>query len=346
MTAARVHGRRSGDNPALHDGLRAVLQADANAAALGQFLLISCGLAVVVGAALLGPRTRAWLVLAVISAVMVAAIAVSNRLDWTRLPARATLIHPVLVALALTALGAADRGEFAPLTGVLVLCFAYIGLTQRPGTSLVALAPAAAVYLVVNASFERQVLVRLAVVALIWLMLGEMVAQMTARRNVLTQALHAAAHSDALTGVSNRRGWDTRVRAAASGDAIVLFDLDRFKEVNDVLGHAGGDAVLSDFGAMLRHGLREGDFCARFGGEEFALLLPGTSTENATVVLARLRGRWAGIRPEVTFSSGVAVCRAGRSVEDTLAAADAALYESKAGGRNTDRFEAAALNSR
>ncbi|SHG47267.1 diguanylate cyclase (GGDEF) domain-containing protein [Jatrophihabitans endophyticus] len=321
--------------------LSSLADATGDPAAVGRLLLVAAGLAVAVGAPLLRPSSHTWLVLAVVSVVMAATLVVSARIDWTRLPRQATLVHPAMVALALTVLGLAAPTVFGPLVGVLVLCFAYIGLTQRPGTSVFALLPASGAYLVVYDELTAAVLVRLAIALLIWLLLAELLAHMSARQAALTRALRAAAHSDALTGVANRRDWQARIAAAAPGDALVLCDIDHFKAINDTHGHAVGDQVLADFGELLLGALREGDYCARYGGEEFALLLPHTSIENVTAVLARLHRRWQRIRPDVTFSAGVAVCRAGRTHDETFDAADEALYAAKRGGRDTDRIEPA-----
>lgn len=150
------------------------------------------------------------------------------------------------------------------------------------------------------------------------------------------QVLHDLATTDALTGLANRRAFFTDLTQLAAGDCVVFLDLDHFKRLNDTLGHPAGDAVLRAFAGCLRQVQRESDRTARYGGEEFAMLLPNTSVPGAVALLDRLRGTWAQLRPEVTFSAGIAPHQNLQPAE-TLAAADAALYAAKAAGRNTTR---------
>ena len=138
---------------------------------------------------------------------------------------------------------------------------------------------------------------------------------------------------DPLTGVLTRAAFETRARQlAAKGDAaaLVLLDLDRFKEINDTRGHAAGDRVLASTGALLRRSVRASDAVARYGGEEFALLLDGMSVPSAVALCERLMADLQDAAG-VTFSAGVAPLE--RDVDETLRRADAALYEAKRGGR-------------
>ncbi len=155
------------------------------------------------------------------------------------------------------------------------------------------------------------------------------------------------ASTDALTGLPNRRAMnDTLKRMAAHAGrsseplAAIAFDLDHFKKINDRYGHEIGDAALSAVGECLRENLRESDFAARVGGEEFLVLAPGTEAEGALVLAEKLRE--ALTREEIphllqpiTASFGVAVLphHAG-SAEVLLRRADRALYLAKDRGRN------------
>jgi diguanylate cyclase (GGDEF)-like protein len=119
-------------------------------------------------------------------------------------------------------------------------------------------------------------------------------------------------------------------------------DLDHFKLINDVYGHLGGDEVLRTFGALLKRQVRGSDIYCRYGGEEFLLVLPQTSTENAVKRAEQLRSAMAaapvpygGSAIAVNASFGVATFpRNGRTGDELIAAADSALYEAKAAGRN------------
>jgi diguanylate cyclase (GGDEF)-like protein len=157
------------------------------------------------------------------------------------------------------------------------------------------------------------------------------------------------ARTDPLTGLANRRHFDEELRRAITqtdrfgGDcSLVLVDLDHFKQVNDTLGHDAGDAVLKHVAQELRDGVRAVDVCARYGGEELALLLPQTSQQGAHELAERLRLAMearpcshAGQPVRVTASFGVATYPHPVPYGDWLvAAADKALYEAKSSGRN------------
>ena len=171
------------------------------------------------------------------------------------------------------------------------------------------------------------------------------------RATALQALLREQAMHDALTGLLNRRALQEQHSqeqlARRSSDAaatpplaLVLMDLDHFKRINDTHGHAAGDAVLRDFAVALRSGLRSGDTLARIGGEEFALLMPGATADQATRRVQGLRdivARWdlGSLGEAVTFSAGVAVAAPGReSLEALLDAADRALYQAKRAGRD------------
>jgi diguanylate cyclase (GGDEF)-like protein len=158
---------------------------------------------------------------------------------------------------------------------------------------------------------------------------------------------------DGLTGLANRRAASDALHAEAARAerletplAVVLADLDEFKEVNDVHGHAVGDEVLRVVAQVLRETLRESDVAGRWGGEEFLLLLPGADEEGAAQLAERVRVALAarsipnvpGLR--VTASFGVAEYAGETNTEELLEAADGALYRAKRAGK--DRVERAA----
>ncbi|MDO9286290.1 MAG: GGDEF domain-containing protein [Aquabacterium sp.] len=157
--------------------------------------------------------------------------------------------------------------------------------------------------------------------------------------------------TDALTQVANRRGLaqafeQETARVLRDGAdqaplAVGLIDIDNFKKLNDSLGHAAGDVALQSLAARVKEWLRPVDHIARFGGEEFVLLLPGTPVDEAQQVLTRLQRRLSaslfmhdGQEVFVTFSAGVTAWRPGEAVDAALARADEGLYEAKRTGKN------------
>jgi diguanylate cyclase (GGDEF)-like protein len=158
-----------------------------------------------------------------------------------------------------------------------------------------------------------------------------------------------AATIDALTGIPNRRGFGERAERLLARSrreqgplTLLLFDLDRFKSVNDRFGHRTGDAVLILFSNAAAQSLRPLDLVGRIGGEEFVALLPGVNTETAIEVAERVRNNFANAAREVggepvaaTVSVGTAsVVRSGYDFDALYTCADAALYRAKQNGRN------------
>jgi diguanylate cyclase (GGDEF)-like protein len=164
-------------------------------------------------------------------------------------------------------------------------------------------------------------------------LLAHEVATAIKRADLLSQ-LTDMASTDALTGLPNRRAWETNLdRVLLEGEPFVLamLDLDHFKSFNDTRGHPAGDRLLKETAAAWREELRSGDFLARIGGEEFALLLPHCTTKDAITVVDRLRRR---VRYEQTCSAGLVVQGSGESAEDLMSRVDEALYAAKASGRD------------
>ncbi|HTU25506.1 MAG TPA: GGDEF domain-containing protein [Pirellulales bacterium] len=159
------------------------------------------------------------------------------------------------------------------------------------------------------------------------------------------------AGADPLTGLANRRTWDreaaerlARARAAGHAVCLAVFDVDRFKRVNDEQGYAAGDAVLAGLGRELAAALRSGDLLARLGGDEFAALLVGQfDGPSALAIVDRVRSavgehESARLGFDVSLSAGCAVMAAGElakaDLAELFAAADAALRQAKRKGRN------------
>ena len=158
---------------------------------------------------------------------------------------------------------------------------------------------------------------------------------------------------DQLTGALNRRGLDEalerEVARAERGETplcAVLIDIDDLKNINDSHGHQVGDFTLVHVVAIIRETLRANDLIGRYGGDEFVLLLPNSSLDEASAVLTRLRTEiaakplaWGNEKLLVTFSAGIAERRKGQSVEALMQRIDQALYEAKRVGK--DRVVAA-----
>ncbi|HEY7611503.1 MAG TPA: GGDEF domain-containing protein [Gemmatimonadales bacterium] len=148
---------------------------------------------------------------------------------------------------------------------------------------------------------------------------------------------------DPLTGLLNRRGLELVLNRVDVGDgALIYADLDKFKALNDRLGHPAGDAALIHFSRIIRDQIRTGDMPARVGGEEFAIWLPASRLETGYRIAERIRIRlnttpwdWQGKAWALSASFGVAACpETSREVGDLVPQADAALYVAKNSGRN------------
>ena len=159
------------------------------------------------------------------------------------------------------------------------------------------------------------------------------------------------ARTDALTGLSNRRAMEesfsreiNRCEQDASSISLVMIDIDNFKQFNDHLGHIAGDRALSAVGRILTTQFRPRDLIVRYGGDEFAVLLPDVDHELAFTIAERVRKAVSGetgdgsdslIQIPIRISMGVADFEKGTSLDTLIRAADAALYRAKNAGRNT-----------
>ena len=178
--------------------------------------------------------------------------------------------------------------------------------------------------------------VRRSIVEALALLAAEAAVAMERADRFTTVASLAA--SDPLTGLPNRRRWDEEAarmvaRAERTGEplTIALMDLDRFKAYNDAHGHQAGDRLLKEAAAAWREQLRAGDLLARWGGEEFAVVLPGASAEDSVPVLERLRNATPSVQ---TASVGVAPFVPGATLAVLVEQADQALYRAKSNGRD------------
>lgn len=172
------------------------------------------------------------------------------------------------------------------------------------------------------------------------------VAERTAALADANAELHQLARRDALTGLANRFAANERLESEflrmkrhGRGYGLLMLDIDFFKRINDTLGHAGGDQVLRHVANELRGLVRESDFVARVGGEEFMVLLPETGWQDAGRVAEKIRAGIAASTPpvdrQVTISVGVALATpAQEDMDQAVRLADAQLYRAKEEGRN------------
>jgi diguanylate cyclase (GGDEF)-like protein len=176
------------------------------------------------------------------------------------------------------------------------------------------------------------------------------------RERITMQAseLARATSVDPLTGLTNRREFQNRLeeeleraRRHSLDLALLMIDLDGFKAINDTKGHIAGDAALQAAAKVLQRSVRKFDVCARYGGDEFAIITPGSTAPQALQHAERIRrriGHFQGARgtleegPPLTASIGVAVVTPGMSSTQLISLADRALYRAKAEGRNCVRL--------
>ena len=177
-------------------------------------------------------------------------------------------------------------------------------------------------------------------------------ASIALERALLYRRLKEMAQVDGLTGVFNRRYYERhlhdefmRSKRLERALAMIVFDIDFFKNCNDTYGHECGDKVLRQFAQLLKTNTREEDMVARYGGEEFVVLLTGeTSGKNALCAGEKLRSivestAFADFPPgQITVSAGVGVVQPDEDFEQLFARADKALYEAKGSGRNCVRL--------
>lgn len=162
---------------------------------------------------------------------------------------------------------------------------------------------------------------------------------------------HARAFTDPLTQQLNRRAFSdlgARLLERCRGDGkpvtIAFVDIDDFKRVNDIAGHAAGDIVLTEVATIIREGVRPTDLVGRYGGDEFVVLLPDVRASDATLVLERLRAtiadRFAGRRVPVTATIGAATFEMlPGTMDEMVRISDAAMYAGKRGGKNRVTIE-------
>jgi len=181
--------------------------------------------------------------------------------------------------------------------------------------------------------------------------IGKLRERLAAQKGELADALalnRELATRDALTGLLNRRAMvellareHPRIERGQGPLSVALLDIDWFKRINDNLGHGAGDEVLRRFATLVNSRLRAADALARWGGEEFLLLMPDTDSASACLAVERLRRKVESLELatpggalKFTLSAGTVERRPGEPLLEMIARADRALYAAKAAGRN------------
>ncbi|MBZ4654633.1 MAG: diguanylate cyclase [Peptococcaceae bacterium] len=157
---------------------------------------------------------------------------------------------------------------------------------------------------------------------------------------ILIKKLHQQVHTDSLTGLRNRKYFYTKLSELKSKApvSLILIDIDNFKSINDTYGHIAGDQVLQQFADILQSNTRKNDIIARWGGEEFTVILPQTDVKEAFKIANRIRTivenhlfSYENITCKITVSIGIASTKEGADIgtEQFIKTADAALYRAK-----------------
>jgi diguanylate cyclase (GGDEF)-like protein len=289
---------------------------------------IGCLLAASVPLAGNAPQTLLYGLGAFAVALAFALRAVGPRLSTTALHA-AVLLHAaqlgVMVAIAVT-----ERGQFLSALGF-TWTAVYVAYFFRPATArtyaVVMIAGLSASLLAARAPTDLMV----------WASLTTMVWLGVAILSRLNERLRAAAHTDSLTQVLNRPGFAVaaarqRAMAERRGESVTLavIDLDDFKAVNDRDGHAAGDRLLVEIAGAWSASLRPGDLLARFGGDEFILMILGATADQVDAILARL----AAAHP-AAWTAGTVLCSNEESLDEAIDRADARLYAAKESRRRS-----------
>ena len=286
-----------------------------------------CGAAACLLAGVLFPMSdRAPVTLGWVTLVVAIALAAGTFALGPRLPRRALLVE----AGGVTAINSALVTQAATTGGAVIDAFAYIWLAVYVAAFFpAAWLPFAAF---VSAGFGAGLLLAdLPGMFTAWLLLTISVTTAAGVTSQVSRLIQDRMATDALTGALNRSGLaeagrrlHLRRRRGSRQVTVAALDLDGFKEVNDQTGHAGGDRLLADATAAWRAVLRHDDVLARVGGDEFIVLMPNTTADEATTVLSRLRASHP-----VAWSAGLASWHTDEPLEACIARADRELYAAK-----------------
>ncbi|HEY3188950.1 MAG TPA: GGDEF domain-containing protein [Solirubrobacteraceae bacterium] len=317
-SALRVPDRQ----PAARDAARAAAVLFVAAAVMG-----------LLAPALPGPVPHASTALNALVVADLVTAAVLFVLPWHRLGSVALACVAVLALALCSAYALADVVPAHGYPLFFMVVYVWVGLALPPRWPLL-LAPALAAAYVVPLIREGGAAVGTAVIAVPMLILvAELVAASFARLERKGGELAVAALLDELTGLGNRRMANNMLDTLSPGDAVLMVDVDRFKQVNDTHGHAAGDRLLTDLGEFLTRRVRRDDVVTRVGGEEFLVILRGASADAERLAGGIVRA-WRAEDPMATISIGVTLHEAGESAQRSVERADARVYRAKRAGRD------------
>lgn len=219
-------------------------------------------------------------------------------------------------------------------------------LAQATGIGLVLLLSTPALF---PETSQAQMLACLPILLIYPMAVGMVCYQVTAQLTKHKHALARLSKTDSLTGLINHGAWKDllllefeRCRSTDPSNHLALIDIDHFKQINDRFGHLAGDGILRLISGFLSTYLRKSDPAARYGGDEFCVMLPGTTPEQAREILERLRQAVEDYRdpelPQLTVTLSIGIASYGQHLDTAdgwLHAADMALYDAKRAGRNT-----------
>lgn len=299
-------------------------------------------------------------IVALVTTTMIAALGLTKLLLQPKTD-RLLLVFPLTLYLAEVALALLTDGVAPSYSGFFALCIIYVGLTQRRDVVPWVAAASAPCWLLCQEVLTAPIVVRFLIAITFWLLVGYALATRTELSRTRTAELIERANTDALTGLASRLCLsdeiDRVVAASASTSArsestVMVIDLDGFKAVNDMFGHAVGDGLLVAVAAWMRASFRPTDTCARLGGDEFAVLLRDTNVDQALIAAARLLHQMAKPmdmpRGQMAITASIGIARVGDATDgqQVLHEADLAMYEAKATGRNRASVYVASMGDR
>lgn len=231
------------------------------------------------------------------------------------------MVWPVASLAATVLTGVIEPDVTRVLPGTITLTFAYVGLTCPRWRSL-ALVPLAVVAFLIGGGKQLPGdTLTVVVTAIMWILVAEVPAWLITRLTAQSELLRHVARTDSLTQLLNRSTLAHELTLHDGTFALVLVDLDGFKQYNDAHGHQAGDQLLVSFAETLVGSIRPLDRAFRIGGDEFLLMLPGADHNRAQAVVTEIQRQWNDTGSPVTFSAGIAA-----GEENPLRIADERMY--------------------